>query len=140
MDFYRWVKCQWDRAAAVAAAVAGLVALLLGWLGVSRSGLPAQQIPYLASGAVLGLFALGVAATLWLSADLRDEWRKLDQIHRDLAGRPDGDANGAVMGELPAVAADHDTDRLEPYVAAPAEGRRERPLRAPVDVERRRGD
>jgi hypothetical protein len=30
---------------------------------------------------VAGLFALGAAATLWLSADLRDEWRKLDEIY-----------------------------------------------------------
>jgi hypothetical protein len=80
VDFYRWVTNQWDRAAAVVAAVVGFVAILLGWLGVSRSGLPAQQIPYLASGAVIGLFLLGVGATLWLSADMRDEWRKLDEI------------------------------------------------------------
>ena len=84
MDFFRWMKCQWDRAVAVAALTVGLVSLLLGWWGVSRSGLPAEQMPYLASGAVFGLFALGVAATAWLSADLRDEWRKLDQIHQDL--------------------------------------------------------
>ena len=84
MDFFRWMRCQWDRAAAVAALIIGLLSLLLGWWGVSRAGLPAEQIPYLASGAVFGLFALGVAATAWLSADLRDEWRKLDQIHQDL--------------------------------------------------------
>ena len=84
MDIGRWLKSQWDRVAAVVAVILGLVALLLGWLGVSRSGLPAEQIPYLASGAVLGLFALGVAATLWLSADMRDEWRKLDDIYQRL--------------------------------------------------------
>jgi hypothetical protein len=135
MDFSRWLKCQWDRAAAVVAGVLGLVALLVGWLGVSRSGLPAEQIPYLASGAVLGLFALGIAATLWLSADLRDEWRKLDQIHHDLGGGSSdsgpSDANGVVTGEA-------SVDQLEPYMATPAEGRRQRPLRAPVDAEGRR--
>jgi hypothetical protein len=137
MDFYRWMKCQWDRAAAVAAAILGLVALLVGWLGVSRSGLPAEQIPYLASGAVLGLFALGIGATLWLSADLQDEWRKLDQIHRDLGGRS-GEANGAVSSDSPALLAGQGDDRLESYVAPPAERRRQRPLRAAVDVEGRR--
>jgi hypothetical protein len=139
MDFSRWLKCQWDRAAAVVAGVVGLIALLVGWLGVSRSGLPAEQIPYLASGAVLGLFALGVAATLWLSADLRDEWRKLDQIHRDLGG---GDATTAARsadggveetGEV-AVVEEGDGEG-EGYVAPPSNGgRRARPLRAPADV------
>jgi hypothetical protein len=137
------MKCQWDRAAAVVAGVLGLVALLLGWLGVSRSGLPAEQIPYLASGAVLGLFALGVAATLWLSADLRDEWRKLDQIHRDLAGgdrttqTSSREPRDDITGEVPVV--DDAGSELEAYEASPRNGgRRERPLRAPIDVGHRR--
>lgn len=86
MDVFRWLRNQWDRAAALGALVVGLISLLLGWLGVSGSGLPAAQIPYLASGGLLGVFALGVAATLWLSADLRDEWRQLDSIRRSLDG------------------------------------------------------
>lgn len=81
MDIGRWLKNQWDRTAAACAAVVGLVAIVLGWFGVSGAELPAEQIPYLASGAVGGLFALGVAATLWLSADLRDEWRRIDDIY-----------------------------------------------------------
>jgi hypothetical protein len=84
MEFWRWVKCQWDRAAALVAFVAGLVSLLLGWIGISGVTLPAEQIPYLASDTVFGLFALGTAATLWLSADLRDEWRKLEDIHQTM--------------------------------------------------------
>lgn len=79
-SFRRWVRVQWDRAAAVVAAVVGALALLLGWWGVSGSGFPAEQVPYVISGGMVGLFAIGVAATLWLSADLRDEWRKLDRI------------------------------------------------------------
>jgi hypothetical protein len=73
----RWVRHEWDRALAIALVVAGLVVIYLGWRGVSGHVLPAEQIPYLASAAVLGLFFLGAAATLWLSAALRDEWRKL---------------------------------------------------------------
>ena len=98
MDFLRWLKIEWDRAAAVAAVLGGLGAILLGWLGLSGEDLPAAQIPYLASGAVLGLFLLGIAATLWLSADLQDEWRKLDEINRRLAAgepAPLTEANGA---------------------------------------------
>jgi hypothetical protein len=81
MGLSRWLRNQWDRTAAIVSAVASGVAMLLGWRGVSRVSLPSEQIPYLASAAMFGLFALGIAATLWLSADLRDEWRKLDDIH-----------------------------------------------------------
>jgi hypothetical protein len=87
MEFWRWVRCQWDRVAAFVAFVTGLVALLLGWIGISDSSLPSEQIPYLASDTVLGLFALGTAATLWLSADLRDDWRKLDDMHATMLER-----------------------------------------------------
>lgn len=89
MGLTRWLKNQWDRTAAVASAVASGVAMLLGWRGVSRVSLPSEQIPYLASAAMFGLFALGIAATLWLSADLRDEWRKLDDIHHAIERESD---------------------------------------------------
>lgn len=80
MDIWRWIRNQADRSIAVAAALGGLLAIYLGWRGVSGHLLPSQQIAYLASGAVLGIFLLGVGATLWLSADMKDEWRKLDAL------------------------------------------------------------
>jgi hypothetical protein len=82
------MRVQWDRSGALLFAIAGAIALILGWIGVSNATLPTQQIPYLASGGLVGLFLLGIAATLWLSADLRDEWRKLDEIHRSFRGVP----------------------------------------------------
>jgi hypothetical protein len=87
MELMKWLRNQWDRATAAVAAATGALFVLLGWLGASRSSLATQQIPYLASGAVAGLFALGIAATLWLSADLRDEWHKLEQIRREMHER-----------------------------------------------------
>lgn len=78
----RWLTTQWDRATAVAAVAVGGVALALGWYGMSDKAFPAAQLPYLVSGGMVGLFALGIGATLWLSADLRDEWRKLDGIEQ----------------------------------------------------------
>jgi hypothetical protein len=34
---------------------------------------------------MVGLFLLGAGVMLWLSADMRDEWRKLDSIDQHLA-------------------------------------------------------
>jgi hypothetical protein len=66
--------------------VAGLVAILLGYHGVSHTPFPAEQIPYVISGAVLGIALIGIGLTSWLSADLRDEWRKLDRLEHLLEG------------------------------------------------------
>jgi hypothetical protein len=80
MDMRTWLRAHWDRVSGVACITGGLVALLLGWLGLSDVTLPAAQIPYLLSGGFLGLVLVGIGATLWMSADMRDEWRKLDRI------------------------------------------------------------
>jgi hypothetical protein len=82
MNFLRWARTQWDRVAGVIIVAIGAIAIIAGWHGVSREGLTAQQIPYVISGGIGGLFLLGVGGILWLSADLRDEWRKLDAIER----------------------------------------------------------
>jgi hypothetical protein len=74
------LHAQWDRTAALGLALAGLVALLLGWLGVSATSYVTEQLPYLVSGGLLGLFLVLAAGSLWVSADLRDEWRKLDTL------------------------------------------------------------
>jgi hypothetical protein len=84
MEFLSWVRTQWDRATAVVACAAGGLALVLGWIGVSGTTNPAGQIPYLLSGGLVAIFLLSLASTLWLSADLRDEWRKLDRLEQRL--------------------------------------------------------
>jgi hypothetical protein len=77
-------RLHWDRLAAVLAVFVGLVAIVVGWWGVSGADLVTEQLPYLASGAVFGGFALGIGGTLWLSADIRDEWARLEQISESL--------------------------------------------------------
>lgn len=84
MDVKTYLKAQWDRAAAWVAAVIGLVALTVGYFGASGTAFTSEQVPYIISGGMFGIFCLGVGATLWLSADLRDEWRKLDEIDEHL--------------------------------------------------------
>jgi hypothetical protein len=68
MDPTKWLRLQWDRALAWVLVGAGAIALII-------------------SGGMGGIFLLGVGATLWLSADLRDEWRKLDRIEEALQQR-----------------------------------------------------
>ena len=113
MDLYRWLRNQWDRTLAIVLGLTGLLAIYLGYRGVRDGVVPAEQIPYLASGGILGLFLLGAGATLWLSSDLRDEWRKLDTL---------ADEVRAVGDKLDRV-----DDALEGEVApAPAPARRRR--------------
>jgi hypothetical protein len=81
------------RVVAAVAFVAGAVALFLGWHGTAHSSLASEQIPYLVSGAIFGLFALGTAGILWLSADLRADYEKLDEIHRALKDIATGDTD-----------------------------------------------
>lgn len=79
------LKSQWDRAGAIALTVAGVISLVVGYARVSNSTILAEQTRYIVSGGIGGIFLLGLGATLWISADLRDEWRKLDRIETALA-------------------------------------------------------
>ena len=84
MNLIKLCRNQWDRTGAWLCVIAGAVALLVGYLGVSDTLETGKQLPYVVSGGMVGLFLLGLGALLWLSADLRDEWRKLDAIDRHL--------------------------------------------------------
>jgi hypothetical protein len=79
-DFLGWLRLQWDRAGAWACVLAGAISLFVGWLGVSDTAFTAKQLPYIAGCGLGGLALIGPGAMHWLSADLRDEWRKLDRI------------------------------------------------------------
>jgi hypothetical protein len=100
MDLRLWLRAQWDRVAAVVLSGAGAAALVVGWYGVATQKLPAGQIPYVVSGGLAGIALIGLGATAWLSADLRDEWRKLDRLEAVgselLEGADDSDATAAV--------------------------------------------
>ena len=88
MELKLLLQSQWDRVAAVCLVGVGALALFLGWLGVSDAALSAKQLPYVVSGGLVGIAFVGLGATVWLSADLRDEWRKLDRLEeavRDLS-------------------------------------------------------
>ena len=84
MHLMSWLRLQWDRTLSVGLVVLGFLVVLVGWLGVSDQIYPAAQLPYLLSGGVLGILLIGVGATVWLSADMRDEWRKLARVEEQL--------------------------------------------------------
>jgi hypothetical protein len=67
-DLVQWVRNQSDRMAS--------------WVGVSATAFPGEQMPYVVSGGLVGIFLLGLGGVMWLSADLRDEWRELARLER----------------------------------------------------------
>lgn len=89
------LRSEWDRAAALAALVVGIAAMINGWVGVSGTAYSAEQMPYVVGGGLVGIFLLGVAAVLWLSADMRDEWRKLADLDDRLGRLESRTADGA---------------------------------------------
>ena len=95
MNFLHWARVHWDRVVAVLAAVGGAIALFVGWNGASQTAYPAEQLPYLLSGGLVGVFLFGTGATLWLSADLRDEWGELRGIRDELRAANRGPVAGA---------------------------------------------
>ena len=116
MSWLKSLRLQWDRYAAWALIILGALVLLLGWLGISDTVYPAEQLPYILSGGIFGMFLLGIGAMLWLSADLRDEWRKLDRLEEVL--RSDG-REVVVPSDLLSAAdqADSGPDRLRSAVS-----------------------
>jgi hypothetical protein len=70
-------------------AVAGAVALFLGWYGVSGTPVPAKQLPYLVSGGLTGVGLLVLAAAAFAADDVRRQLgdvrataEKVDQLYQ----------------------------------------------------------
>lgn len=80
MEFLTLCRNQWERTVALVAVAGGLLAFLLGYLGQRDKALVVEQIPYVVSGGLFGLLLILIGATVWLSADLHDEWAKLDRF------------------------------------------------------------
>ena len=100
MGIGRYIRNQWDRVGAAVCVVAGAIFLWAGWMGVSGTLDTGKQVPYVISGGMVGIFLLGIAALLWLAADMRDEWRKLDSIEQHLP-EPGRQAGSSADGARP---------------------------------------
>lgn len=80
MNLIKLCRNQWDRTLAILLVVGGFVALLVGWLAVSGTIFTFEQIPYVISGGLLGVCLIALGCASWVSADLRDDWRKMDRL------------------------------------------------------------
>lgn len=79
-----------------ALAAAGAVALFLGWYGVSGQSLTAEQLPYLASGGLVGVALVGAAAAVFAGDEVGRRLgrldaveQKVDELHRLLVEPPE---------------------------------------------------
>lgn len=73
-------RVHWDRVSGWGLVVVGAVVLAVGWWKVSRTPYPAEQMPYIVSGGIVGALLVVFGAAMLISADLRDEWHKLDRV------------------------------------------------------------
>jgi hypothetical protein len=120
MDFIHLAKKQWDRSAGIVLSVIGVIALIKGWMGVRGTPVLAEQTRYIVSGGIGAIVLLGIGATLWISADLRDEWRKLDRIEQSLGDgvlRWAGDGSAETIVDVTLAQTVHN---CEPATAIPA--------------------
>ena len=121
MELKTWLRMEWDRVLGFALVVVGAIVLYAGYDGVGESAYVAEQIAYLVSGGLGGIFLLAVGATFLIRSDLHDHWRQLDRIESAIRGESVAEAstgNGSVA-------------RVEPIdppleIVAPAPGRARR--------------
>jgi hypothetical protein len=97
----KFLRANWERAGACLSILAGALTLLIGYQRISDANSVSDQLPYIISGGLLGIFLLGLGGLLWVSADLRDEWRELWMI-RDALVRLAAGQSGAAGGSIAA--------------------------------------
>ena len=89
---------RWLFAVGGALAVAGVIAVIVGWVGTSRTVLVAGQIPYVVSGGLLGLGLIFLGGFLyfghWMALLVREGRERSAEDRNDLARLRDS------MGEL----------------------------------------
>jgi hypothetical protein len=84
-----WLRAEWDRFLAWGLLVVGAVLLVVGAVQVADHRYLADQLSFIMSAGLGGLGCIGFGAGLIVSADLHDEWRKLDRLEEILAETPD---------------------------------------------------
>ena len=67
MNWKKWLRTQWDRVGAWLCIAAGVVTLIIGWVGAAATEYPAEQLPFIISGGVGG-------ALLVVAGSVGGEW------------------------------------------------------------------
>lgn len=88
-DRYLWLIVHRRLVLTAVAGTMGLIAILLGWWGVTNSTVVADQLSYIASGSVLGIFLLGVASMSYWAEQREREMSRLTEIEVYLGAMAD---------------------------------------------------
>src|SRR5436853_3666766 len=83
--FWRWVGRATRPVVGWVLAGLGVIAILIGYLGISRESLVAKQLPYLISGGIGGIALVGAGAALIATEDLRRFRTRLDRLESMVA-------------------------------------------------------
>ena len=97
MKLWVLLRAEWERGLGILLISVGGLGLLLGYRGVAESVFVGQQLAYVVSGGLGGLFLGAVGVGLLVSADLHDEWRKLDRIESAVRGEAVPDATELLL-------------------------------------------
>ena len=75
------------RSAGALLAAVGIIALVLGWGGVSDAPVLSAQLPYIVSGGLFGVGLLGVGLLLVMESAFGRERRRLEQVETAIRSR-----------------------------------------------------
>ncbi len=64
---------------------AGVIALFIGWWGVSGTALVAKQLPYIASAGLAGVVLVAIGNRIFMTNDLRRDSGRLDRLEQMVA-------------------------------------------------------
>lgn len=121
MNLLARIRLHWDRVSGWGLVAVGAVVLFVGWWKVSKTPYPAEQMPYIVSGGIVGALLVVFGAAMLISADLRDEWHKLDRVEALLTkalGSGADEPSAHLNGTAPDVASDSADPPRPPRSAA----------------------
>ena len=124
MDLMTFVRAERERVGGAVLILLGAAALIAGYVGVANAKYVADQLAYVVSGGLGGLFLLGCGATLFIMADLRDEWSKLDRVESAIRESGAGGPGTGSPAAAPVAALEEEPPTLAATTSPRATGRR----------------